>query len=166
VAIGPSIIPPSARSLEEAERQAILADMGEIIASSHLFKSLDDAGRARVLESGYVSSYVTGDVIIKQDDAGDTMFLVLKGSVHVQTDTPGGTIHLAELGRGACFGEVSLLTEGPRTATVTAVTDVDCVTFVRHRIERVLEDYPRVRVMLEAIIEGRARDTIEKIVKW
>lgn len=159
------MIPPTGRALEDAERLALLAEMERIVGSSHLFKSLDDAGRERTLACGFVCSYSPGDLIVKQDDPGDTMYLVMNGTVHVETQTPGGNIHLAELGRGACFGEVSVLTGSPRTATVTAETDVDCVAFARHRIERVLEDYPRVRVMLEALVEGRARDTIEKIVK-
>jgi CRP-like cAMP-binding protein len=59
---------------------------------------------------------------------------------------------------------VSVLSGGARTATVRALTDVDAVGFERHRIRRILEDYPKVRQVLETLVEGRARDTIEKIV--
>jgi CRP-like cAMP-binding protein len=92
------------------------------------------------------------------------MYLLLNGKVRVETTAAQGSVHLAELGHGACFGEVSVLTGGLRTATVTAVTDVDAVAFEKHRIERIVADYPKVRALLEALVEGRARDTIEKIV--
>lgn len=160
----PSEIPPRGRALGSQELHTLVDEMAAIIESSHLFKSLDDEGRRRVLESGYIISYGPGDVIIQQGEVADTLFMVMTGQVRVQTDAPSGPVHLAELGRGACVGEVSMLTGQPRTATVSAVTDVDMVAFEKHRIERVLADYPRVRELLESLVEHRARDTIEKIV--
>jgi len=138
--------------------------MSAIVETSHLFKSLDPEGRRALLESGYLQSFAPGDVLMQQDRSGSVMFLVFNGTVTVKTDTAGGTIHLAELGRGACVGEVSVLTGGLRTATVTAKTDVDAVGFAKHRIERVLVAYPKVRELLEKLVESRAKDTIEKII--
>ena len=66
--------------------------------------------------------------------------------------------------RGACVGEVSVLTGGPRTATVTAITDVTVATFARHRIQRILDANPRVRAVLEQLVEGRAKDTVGKLI--
>lgn len=165
----PSSIPPAARALDSIERDGLLDDMADIVTSSHLFGSLDDTGRARVLRSGYVCSFAPGEVIVREGEPGDTMYIVMRGTVRIETANPtglesGSALHLAELGRGACFGEVSLLSGAPRTATVTAVADVDCVAFAKHRIERVLDDYPTVREQLEALVEGRARDTIDKLI--
>jgi CRP/FNR family transcriptional regulator, cyclic AMP receptor protein len=152
------------RPLSLEEQAAIERDMEAIVLGSHLFKSLDDAGRKDLIESGFVMRFDAGDMILRQGDPGDTMFLVLEGTVRVETETPGGTIQLAELGRGACLGEVSVLTRGPRTATVSALTPVTTVTFARHRVERLLAQHPRVRALLEALIAGRARDAVDKIL--
>jgi CRP-like cAMP-binding protein len=92
------------------------------------------------------------------------MYLLMEGTVRVETRAPSGTVGLAELGRGACVGEVSVLTGAPRTATVTALTPVTAVTFARHRIHRLLDENPKVRAILETMVEGRARDTVEKIL--
>ena len=160
----PSVIPPRGRALEDAEREALLAELEAIVASSHLFKSLGDEGRDRLLESGYVVSFDPGERLIEQDAEGSTMFIVLSGKVRVETAGARGTVQLAELGVGACVGEVSVLTGGARTATVTAIDAVQVVAFERHRIQRIIDDYPRVRQLLEQMIEGRARDTVEKII--
>ena len=159
------MIPPQGRALSAEENSALVASMAEIVGASHLFKSLDDAGRARVLASGYVTTFAPGDVVIKQGDRGTAMYLVLNGSVSVETSAPGKSIHLAELRRGGVFGEVSVLTGSERTATVTALGPVDCVCFEGHRIRRVLEDYPKVRELLEKIVARRAEDTVEKIIR-
>lgn len=160
----PSQIPPGGRALSPAEYARLVEEMTELVDSSHLFKSLDAEGRGRVLESGYVTTFSEGDILLKQGDPGDSMFLILEGKVKVETQTPSGVVKLAELGKSACVGEVSLLTGQPRTATVTALSDVDAVAFARHRIERVLADYPKVAELLQTLVERRARDTIEKII--
>lgn len=160
----PSVIPPRGRAREDAEREGLLADLEAIVEASQLFKSLDDEGRRRLIESGYVLRYEPGDVIIREGDEGSAMYLVMQGTVRVETSGARGSVRLAELGRGACLGEVSVLTGGARTATVTAVDAVHVVAFESHRIQRIIDDYPRVRRLLEGLIEGRARDTVEKII--
>lgn len=160
----PSTIPTGGRLLDPAEQEALERDMEEIVLGSHLFKSLDETGRQHLLESGFVMRFDAGDVIVREGDVGETMYLIMDGTVRVETSAAAGTVQLAELGRGACIGEVSVLTGSPRTATVTALTPVTAVTFARHRILRLLERHPKVRALLETLVEGRARDTIEKII--
>ncbi|MEM6959501.1 MAG: cyclic nucleotide-binding domain-containing protein [Myxococcota bacterium] len=160
----PSTLPSGGRYLGPDEYAALVKDMEQILQSSHLFKSLDEAGRAEILSLGYVQSFEAGGVIMTQGEAGKVMYLVMNGRVKVETETPGGTLHLAELGRGACVGEVSVLTGGPRTATVKAVDAVDAVGLAAHRGERVLGAYPKVREVLEGLVESRAKDTIAKML--
>jgi CRP/FNR family cyclic AMP-dependent transcriptional regulator len=164
VVFRPSVIPSGGRALEPAEHALLEQDMEAIVLGSHLFKSLDEAGRKDALQSAFVMRFSANDVILREGDPGDTMFLVMEGSVRVETRTPSGSIQLAELGRGACVGEVSVLTGGPRTATVTAITDVSVATFARHRIQRIVDANPRVRALLEQLVEGRAKDTVGKLI--
>ena len=163
---GPSIIPPEGRALQERERQALLEELEAIVSSSHLFKSLDDDGRRELIESGYVIHLPAGQSLMKQGEpGGNAMYLILSGQVNVEANKGSrGSIKLAILGRGACLGEVSVIGGGPRTATVTALEDVQAVAFERHRIMRIVDRYPKVRQILEAMIEGRARDTVEKLI--
>jgi len=163
----PSSIPDYGRALKPEEQAALVEEMAEIIEKSHLFKSLGPEGRRELLEAGYVMSFGEGDMLLKQGDpGGNVMYLIIQGRVLVETESlPGKTVRLAELSRGACLGEVSLLKGGgERTATVTAMTDVDVVAFAKHRIDRVLDDHPKVREILQSLVDARARDTIEKII--
>lgn len=160
----PSSIPSGGRLLDASEQAALEREMEAIVTRSHLFKSLDDAGRQRLLESGFVMRFDAGDVILREGDRGETMYLLMEGQVRIETSAPNGTLQLAELGRGACVGEVSVLTGSPRTATVTAITPVTAVTFARHRILRLLDENPKVRALLDTLVEARARDTVEKLI--
>lgn len=161
---GPSVVPDGARSLEPSEQEALASDMNAIVQSSHLFKSLDDAGRQILLGSGFVMRFEAGEEVLREGDAGTWMYLIMQGTLRIETRTAHGTLQLAELSRGACVGEVSVLTGGRRTATVIAKTRADLLVFAKHRIERLLEAYPRVRKLLETVVEARARDTVDKIL--
>lgn len=158
------MIPTGGRLLDAREQAALEGEMEAIVTRSHLFKSLDEAGRQHLLESGFVMRFEPGDIVLREGDPGDTMYLVMDGTVRVETQAPNGTLQLAELGRGACVGEVSVLTGSPRTATVTAMTAVTVVVFARHRIQRILEAHPKVKALLDTLIEARARDTVEKLI--
>ncbi len=138
--------------------------MNEIVAQSYLFRSLDEQARGDLLSLGYVRRFPAGTTIVEEGQLGAEMFLLIEGSVRVETDSPAGKVELATLGVGACIGEVSLLTGRPRTATVIATSTVDAAVFEKHRIDRFLDEHPKMRNVLEGLIQARARDTIEKII--
>lgn len=141
------------------------AEMETLIEHSHLFKSLDDEGRLRALRESSLHTFPAGTVILREGEPGDEFYLIANGAVRVDTTGPDvdHPVELATLGRGAFFGEVSVLTGRPRTATVTAIDEVLVVVFSQDLVERLLEAYPRVRKLLDAVVLGRARDTIDKL---
>jgi CRP-like cAMP-binding protein len=137
----------------------------QLVAKSPLFQALDDDGRKRLLEGGTMESYSPSDVIMKEGEPGDAFFFIKTGAVEVSTQRDGSKLKLADLAAGDFFGEVSVITAQPRTATVTALSPVVAVKFQRRKISRVLMDYPQVTQLLNAKIEDRANDTIQKILK-
>ena len=136
-----------------------------LIESSHLFKSLDEEGRRRVLESGQLETFAAGTVILREGAEGDAFYLLKGGTVWVSTRRGTQDVRLATLSRGAFFGEVAVLSGRPRTATVTAAEPVEAIRFEKARIDEILAQYPKVRKLLEAVVLGRARDTIEKLTR-
>jgi CRP-like cAMP-binding protein len=136
-----------------------------LIESSHLFKSLDEDGRKQILASGELVRFDAGTVILFEGEEGDAFYLLKKGSVWVSTRRGGKDVRLATLARGAFFGEVAVLSGQPRTATVTAAEPVEAVRFDKEKIDEILVHYPRVRKLLEAVVLGRAKDTIEKLTR-
>ena len=70
--------------------------------------------------------FKAGDTILSEGEAGDTAFLITAGSVEVSIGAGAAAEDLGTLGAGDVFGEMSLIEPGPRSATVKAVTDVEC----------------------------------------
>ncbi len=70
-----------------------------------------------------LSRYEAGEVIVQENDFGETAYVIAQGQVEVSKELDGQNVHLAYLGAGETFGEMSMIDEKPRSATVTAVTE-------------------------------------------
>ena len=100
--------------------------------------------------------------MFKEGDAGNNLILIMAGHVRVSTVGKQGEVELAKLKRGGILGEVSLLTGRPRTATVTALDEVEAIVFENKGMEALLRNYPKMRKLIQAMVEGRVRTAIEK----
>ncbi|MBI5514528.1 MAG: cyclic nucleotide-binding domain-containing protein [Deltaproteobacteria bacterium] len=138
----------------------------DVVAGSHLFRSLSPEARKELVERANVQVFPAGRVILREREDGSDFYLVDQGWVEVTTSGPEDrAVTLCTLGRGGFFGEVSVLTGAPRTATVTALTDVVLVAFQKKDIDEVLTRDPKARRLLEAVVAGRARDALEKLAR-
>lgn len=109
-------------------------------------------------------TFETGDVIIRENDRGETLYVLDEGLVEVTKALEGRVIQLGFIGQGEIFGEMSLIDEKPRSATVTAVER----TVVRelHRKEFVhdLKTQPDVALAVLRILFERLRQAHGKIL--
>ena len=93
------------------------ADVAETLGKIDLFKELHPDGVARLASVCAEESYGLGDVIFKEGEVGDKLYLILEGRVRISRDVSGmGEEALAILGPGAAFGEMSLIDDFPRSA--------------------------------------------------
>ncbi len=75
------------------------------------------------------------EIVFEEGASGDDAFIIERGTVEVSVLRNGKTIRLAVLGPGEIFGEMSLIDDRPRTATVRAITEIDCVIIDRGQIQ-------------------------------
>jgi len=84
----------------------------------------------------------SGDVIIREDEEGPGLFLVVSGRVRVSRDEDGEPVMITDLGPGDLFGEISLLMSKPSTATVTAVENTALLHLARNDFHEATRDFP------------------------
>ncbi len=135
---------------DRPELHALLADVP-------FFASLDETTRlelARQLEPVHVAA---GEVIFRQGDAGQGLFLVVSGRLRVSVAADGPERMLYDLGRGAIVGEMALLTERPRAATVHAVRDSDLLLLRVSSFTSLLERSP-------ALVTGMIRLLVDRVL--
>lgn len=118
-----------------------------------LFADLDDRELASIVAVAKTRRYAKDDVIFHADESGDVFCLIREGQVKVTMISPEGKeIILALLGPGDFFGEMALLDDEPRSATVIATENLDLVTIWRSDFLQILaENFSITRKVLSEI---------------
>lgn len=131
-----------------------------------LFQNFSAEEFRQVVSRLTLRHYEEGSLIVAEGDPGDSMFVVVNGEVSVNTtNEKGKRITLATLGEGEFFGEISLLTGRPRTATIITNTDSDLLELTRKDYENIVADHPNVADVLKEWHHQRAYKTVEAIIQ-
>lgn len=115
------------------QRKIRFENIVSVFRQISLFKFMSDEAIYQVTESIQEITYHKGDIIIKQGDIGDTFYLLEEGKVSVTQNTTNpstgvtSTREIVQLGRNSYFGELSLLNEDVRAATVTVISEMAAV---------------------------------------
>jgi NADH dehydrogenase len=96
------------------------------------------------------------EVVFREGDRGDWLYVILDGEVEVLQSVPGhGETRLRQLGRGECFGEIALVSDRPRSATVRSLTSVNLLAVDRDAFQALFSSLPPLRGVFEQLIEAR-----------
>jgi CRP-like cAMP-binding protein len=102
--------------------------------------------------------YAVGATLLRQGDTGVGLFIITSGSVHVSQVAPDGvTRELGDFGRGATLGEMSLLDDMPRTATVTATEPTKAIVIPVWDFRAALREAPEISIKLLTVLSHRLR---------
>ena len=135
------------------------------IPKSPLFEVLSPEERDAVVREMVFVEHEEGDIIITEGEEGSSLYVLVSGEVKVFTRGPRGeSIPLAALGEGDFFGEVSVLSGKPRTATITASKHSELLRLDRERLDEIITRHPRVRSVLEEFYQRRASHTVEAMI--
>jgi cAMP-dependent protein kinase regulator len=135
------------------------------VPKSPLFEVLSEEERAALVTEMEGETHDEGSVIITEGDPGTSMYLIASGQVKVYTRGTGGTVYLANLGEGDFFGEVSVLTGKPRTATITASQRTELLRLDKEKLDTALSKHPGIRKVLDEFYKKRAKHTVEAMIE-
>ena len=147
-------------------RQSLLRIMRE--SSNPFLQLLSPAERTLLLDGRDAAgvnacicrTYARGAVLVRQDDPGDSMFIVIDGRLSVVVAHGAGALaaqrEVAQLGAGSVMGEMSLVLGRPRSATCVVASDAAAVAEVaRSAVFRLLDARPRLARELEELVHRR-----------
>jgi type IV pilus assembly protein PilB len=130
-----------------------------------LFSGLSAEECAEVVKRMKRRDFPPSQLIVREGSPGNSMFFITSGMVEVRKKDPSTGIEflLAMMGAGQNFGEMSLLTGKPRTATVQATQATTCAVLEREDFQTLLLQHPKIGMELTAILAGRLEAASQQV---
>ena len=135
-----------------------------ILRDDALFQCLDEEQLDSLLERSELNRFGRGERVIEEGAAGDSMFVLLRGTAQVSVARNGTPLRVGVLRAGDLFGEMSLLTGEPRTATVRAEHDCEVLEINKAVMSELLHAAPQCLDQLSELLAKRKMET-EGIVR-
>lgn len=129
-----------------------------------LFAELDDEELTEIAAVAKTRRYARDDVVIHEDERGDVFCLIQHGRVKITMTSPEGKeLILSTLGPGEFFGEMALLDDNPRSASVIATEKLEVLTIWRSDFVQLLDENFSITRKLLAEMSKRLRDASSRI---
>jgi CRP-like cAMP-binding protein len=149
---------PTARGDRAGHRRRI-EEQTELLGRADLFQGLSKRQLREIAKVSGSRRVAEGQELVKEGAAGSVCFLILDGAAKVTRH--GRTVK--QLGPGDFFGEMSLLTKAPRTASVIAGTPMECVTLSASALKQVLLDNPQIALAMLSSMAERVAELDRKV---
>jgi CRP/FNR family transcriptional regulator, cyclic AMP receptor protein len=108
-------------------------------------------------------AFEAGQVLFHQGDAGDAAYLIIEGEAEVLVSGPGGPIEVAVLGRNEIVGEIAILCDVPRTATIRARRRLVCLRISKELFLRLINEFPQLAVAVVRELASRVEAGNQKL---
>ena len=130
----------------------------EVLAHVPLLARLSARQRARLAGLATTRSYPEDAVIVRQGDTSMALYVVLSGHVRIDHESEAGSVQVDEARRGGFFGEMGLIEDQPRAATVTAVEPTECALLAKWDFQTELRHDPEIAIALLPVLSARIRE--------
>ncbi len=138
-------------------------DVARFLRSLPLLSKWSDLQIESLAEASVLESYTSGELLVRQGQAGDSLFFIYAGQAGIFVDRQSNSVRVATRGVGEYFGEMSLLTGDVRSATVVAESEIDVVIIDKEHFVSLLIKDPAILEMLLDAFEQRKSETAEQI---
>ncbi|MGV0743892.1 cAMP-activated global transcriptional regulator CRP [Mycolicibacterium sp. XJ870] len=138
--------------------------MDEVLARAGIFQGVSPSAVAALAQQLEPVSFARGQVVFVEGEPGDTLYIITSGKVKIGRKSPDGRESLLTLmGPSDMFGELAIFDPGPRTSTVTALTDVRTVMMDRSVLRGWIADRPEIAEQLLRVLARRLRRTNDNL---
>lgn len=134
----------------------------KLLSEIPLLSSIDPSNIAHLASSSDILSFGSGQILFRQGDIGKEAYIIISGEAEVVTEGPEGDIVVATIGQHQFIGEIALLIDVPRTATVVASGDLTTLMVSKEMFYHMLVEYPVVGIeVMRELADRLLRTTIQ-----
>jgi len=153
--------PPVSKVLFKFYKERVLDNL---LAASALFQTFPAEERRKLLEEVTLEEFPPGTLVLEEGTPGDCLYIIKSGEVEVFTlDAKREKLILATLQEGDYFGEISLITGRPRTASVKVLRAAELVRLDKKNIERIVAGHPETLKVLEDSLQTRLENKLRML---
>jgi CRP-like cAMP-binding protein len=109
-------------------------------------------------------AFEPGQIVFRQGAEGDAAYVIIDGCADIVVDAPLGPTSLAQVKRNAIVGEIAILCELPRTATVKALTRLETLRIGKHQFLEMLREFPEIAVEIMRELALRLATTNQQLL--
>ena len=124
-----------------------------------MFRDIDPARLKLLAFTSERVQFAAGQRFFSQGDAADAAYVILEGRADVSLNTPTGEIKIAELGKNALVGEMAILSDSPRSATITAAGPTTALRIDKRVFLELLTQFPQMSLAIMREIASRLEKT-------
>ena len=118
----------------------------ELLRNIPLFAKIEPSKLKLLAFTSQRLTFNPGDSLFKQGDAGDALYVIMEGNADVLVDTPGGQITVATMGKNDFVGDIAVLCDVPRTATVTATSKLTTLRVTKDLFFQLVCQFPQIAI--------------------
>ncbi|MFO7986371.1 MAG: cyclic nucleotide-binding domain-containing protein, partial [Desulfatiglandaceae bacterium] len=151
---------------EKMESDIAIPDKILRLKGINIFEGLAVSELGAVATVTEVVDYPAGETVIKQGEAGETMYLVIEGEVSVikeKGEAGENDIELARIGAGDYFGEMALFEDAVRSATIRTAEKSRFLVLHKQEFTEIVREYPQIALRICKALSGRIRQLHEKV---
>jgi CRP/FNR family transcriptional regulator, cyclic AMP receptor protein len=138
--------------------------MNEVLARAGIFQGVSPDAVAALIRQLEPVTFRRGEVVFAEGEPGDTLYIITAGKVKIGRKSPDGRDSLITLmGPSDMFGELAIFDPGPRTSTVTALTELKTVVMSRSVLRSWIADRPEIAEQLLRVLARRLRRTNDNL---
>jgi CRP/FNR family transcriptional regulator, cyclic AMP receptor protein len=135
----------------------------EVLRNIPLFAKVKPAKLKLLAFTSERLEYLSGDELFHQGDYGDAAYIILEGEADILVDTPKGAIKIATLGKNDIIGEIAILCDVPRTATVVAHGNLETLRVSKERFFHLVTQFPQVGIEVMRALASKLRHATQAL---
>ena len=135
----------------------------EILRKIPLFAKIDSAKLKLMCFASERLTFKPGQSLFNQGDVGDSAYIIIEGTADVIVANNNGPLVVAQAGKNDIIGEIAILCDVPRTATVTATSELVALRITKELFFRMVTDFPEMGVEVMRVLAHRLEQTTAQL---
>ncbi len=137
----------------------------DILRRIPLFANIDTAKLKLLCFASQRLTFKPGQDLCRQGEAGDAAFIIVEGEADVIVESPDGPVTVALLKQNDIVGEIAILCDVPRTATVTAKGELVTLKVTKDLFFRLIKDFPEMGIEVMRVLAQRLQETTAQLLE-